>query len=361
MQVDFGHVQEYNTARGFGFVSRTFRNVNRQRRKNVYFHIKTIKRDYPDLAKELDIGSLVNINFWYEVDNNDSEKVSEVWLDPKDIPKQRRDSLVAHIEQLWCNADNVLPEWLDHITLALVGQARKDELNQLRDDQICKQNEIKEQEQKQRQSRLEQVLRSNKQTQSSEARIQILLDYTMNNQLPSARDRFRAERGVIEAIFSSDMHGLPPALKAIAQQCPRQSRKNPLSHQPGGSDIIVTYSLGHVILYDWIKDVVLYIRAFQKSNPEFHLEIQSIYGRFCEEQSERRIGVFSSIWDRDKDGESAHIIEACLKRYQRQMDIGHKTLHEEAKKYWKSYGLSDQQVENLPTIYKQHISEKKGE
>lgn len=362
MEVEFGHVQEYNTARGFGFVSRTFRNTNRRRRKNVWFHITKIKRDYPDLAKELDTGSFAHINFWYEVDNNDDgEKVSKIWLDPKDIPKQQQDSLVAYIEQLWCNTNNTLPEWLNHITLALVGQLRKDELSQLHDDQILKQNEVREQEQIQRQSRLEQTMQSNNQTQSSKVQVKVHLNNAKNNLIPSAKDRFRAERGVIEAIFSSDnMHGLPPELKAIARPCPRGSRTHPLSHQPGGSDVVVAYSLGDVIVYDWIKNVEYYISSFKKSNSEFHLHIQSIYGRFYQDQSESRIGVFCPIWDCQKHGAYEDVIKACLKKYQRQMDIGHKTLHEEAKNYWKSYGLSDQEVENLQTLYKQYLKEKEG-
>ena len=358
VEVEFGHVQKYDTVRGFGFVSRTFRAANRRLGNNVWFHITNIKRDYPNLAKELDAGSL-EMNFWYEVDNSDREKVSKIWLDPQDIPKQQRDSLVAYIEQLWCNHDRALPEWLDSITIVVVGQVRKDELKQLYDDQIRKRNEVKKQEQIQIQSRRKQAMQSNNQTQSSPDRAQGHLNNIKNNAIPSARDRFRAERGVIEAIFSSNrMHGLPPELMAIVRPCPRESRTNLLSREPGGSDVVVAYSLGDAILYDWIKNVERYIGSFQQSNPEFHLHIQSIYGRFYEDPSERRIGVFCPIWDRDKDGALKDAIKDCLKRYQRQMDIGHKTLHEEARKYWKSYGLSDQEVENLPTLYQQYMKEK---
>jgi hypothetical protein len=147
-------------------------------------------------------------------------------------------------------------------------------------------------------------------------------------------------------------------LKAIVRPCSRKSRTNPLSHQPGGSDVVVAYSLGDAILYDWIKNVDWYISSFERDRPGFHQKIESIYGRFYEDESERRIGVFCTIWNRDKEGGFQDAIKACVKRYQRQMDIGHKTLHEEAQKYWKSYGLSDQEVENLPTIYKQYMTEK---
>ena len=40
MEVEFGQVQEYNTERGFGFVSRTFRNANQRLKKMFGFTSK---------------------------------------------------------------------------------------------------------------------------------------------------------------------------------------------------------------------------------------------------------------------------------------------------------------------------------
>jgi hypothetical protein len=267
------------------------------------------------LAKELDAGSFANINFWYEVDKSDRENVGKVWLYPKDIPQQQRDSLVSHIEQLWCHPINALPEWLDSITIAAVGEVRKDELKKLYDEEIRKRNEVKEQEQIQRQPRHEQALRSNYPTQLSKAPAQGHLYDPKNLQIPSARERFRTERGIIEAIFSSEMHGLPPELMKIVRPCPRGSRINLLSYEPGGSDVVVAYSLGDAILYDWIKYVDRYINAIQRDNPGFHRHIESIYGRFCEDKSERRFGVFRPIWHRDRDGAFKDALKACLERY----------------------------------------------
>ena len=228
MKVEFGYVKEYNTLRGFGFVSRTFGNANRKHKKNVWFHITKVKRNYPDVAKELDGGSFTKISFWYEVDRSDSEKVSKIWLNSKDIPKQQQDSLVAHIEKLWCNPDNVLPAWLDSITISVVGQVRKDELKQLHDEQIRQRNELKKQEHIQKQSQTQQVIRSTNQALLSKNRVEVHLDYVKNNKIPLTRDRFRKERGVIESIFSSDkMHGLPSELEKIVRPCPRKSRTNP--------------------------------------------------------------------------------------------------------------------------------------
>ena len=98
--IEFGFVQEYNIERGFGYVSRTFskskrkhKNFKRRHRDNVWFHIKKIKHDYPDLARELDAGSFANLSFWYEIDSSDKNRINvcKIWLDPKDIAEQERE------------------------------------------------------------------------------------------------------------------------------------------------------------------------------------------------------------------------------------------------------------------------------
>jgi cold shock CspA family protein len=240
VEVEFGHVQKYDTVRGFGFVSRTFRAANRRLGNNVWFHITNIKRDYPNLGKELDAGSL-EINFWYEVDNSDREKVSKIWLEPQDIPKQQRDSLVAYIEQLWCNHDRALPEWLDSITIVVVGQVRKDELKQLYDDQIRKRNEVKEQEQIQIKSRLEQARliksrleqarRSRNQTQSSPDRAQGHLNNIKNNAIPSARDRFRVINAINWYQYKQNYDNIynSNSFTEIEHECIRIERNCPLA------------------------------------------------------------------------------------------------------------------------------------
>ncbi len=336
LPLDFGIVQKYNIERGFDFISSSFNNYTIFAEEDCFFHITTIKRRHNELAKRLDSDSFDDIRFWYEVEETEKGKqVSKLWLSAKDIPPSYNlDDFILHIENFWQNINIPAPIWLDFVTIDLVGQKRRDELNKNREQLQCEQKAAEEQR------RVEKSMR-----------------------LPSPRERFRAERGIIENIFTFDgLHGLPDDLKKIVRPCPRKSRTNPLSHVPGGSDVVVAYSHGDAIWYDWIKRVPAYIATFQKSNPEFHLHIQAIYGRFSEHKSENRIGVFCSIWDRDKDGAGRDAIRACCQRYQRQMDIGHKTLHEEAVSYWKKeYGLSDQEAENLPTLYEQYLKKHDSE
>lgn len=50
MEIEFGYVREYNTARGFGFVIRIFKSIDRQR-KGVWFHMTKVKHNYSELAR----------------------------------------------------------------------------------------------------------------------------------------------------------------------------------------------------------------------------------------------------------------------------------------------------------------------
>lgn len=64
MTIDFGSIKSYDSNRGFGFVGRTFLNQSRK----VFFHIKKIKKNYPELAKELDNSeAFETVHFWYEI------------------------------------------------------------------------------------------------------------------------------------------------------------------------------------------------------------------------------------------------------------------------------------------------------
>jgi cold shock CspA family protein len=72
MAIDFGSIKSYNPDRGFGFVGRTFFNPN----EKVFFHIKKIKKQHPELAQKLDNGeAFTTVNFWYEIEEA-FEKVS---------------------------------------------------------------------------------------------------------------------------------------------------------------------------------------------------------------------------------------------------------------------------------------------
>ncbi len=267
MDIEFGCVQEYNTKRGFGFVSRTFKSINRPK-SGVWFHITVVKCNYPNLARELDTGSSNNVSFWYEIDSSEREKVSRIWLDVKDIPDKQRNDLVAHIEHRWRNIDNSTPDWLNLVTVALVGQLRRDELDQERRKIVRERKEAKEQEQRNiLESYLEEFLRDEK---------------------PNQVDDEKIKRVYI---------GLPEHLAHLVLWVNRVSRTHPWSHIPGGSDVVVEYRDGHARGYDWIKKPSVYIRSF------FAGEILRVYVRRYNNEHEYFNAPFEEVWNSETSNE----------------------------------------------------------
>ncbi|GCL39705.1 hypothetical protein SR1949_48330 [Sphaerospermopsis reniformis] len=136
MTIDFGSIKSYNADRGFGFVGCTFYNPNAK----VFFHIKKIKRKYPELAQKLDNreADFEAVNFWYEIETNEKgEQVSNLWLGTEDIPQSythKLYSLIQTVESIWKNVESPKPSWLDLVTIQLLGVERKHELSVERDN-----------------------------------------------------------------------------------------------------------------------------------------------------------------------------------------------------------------------------------
>lgn len=281
MEIEFGHIREYNLNRGFGFVSCTFKNNYQRQKKGVWFHIRSIKHDYPELAKELDSGSSVDINFWYEIDNSDREKVRKIWLKAQDIPQHEQDDLVASIEKIWVNIDSSVPQWLDEITLALVGSVRKNEFEQQRNEKIRQKKEAEEER-----------VRKQSQTEKIKAQKQLQLEERLK----------RNEE--IEHVYI----GLPEHLVNCVFWVKREARTNILSHEPGGSDVVIEYYNGHARGYDWIKKPSVYIGTF------FSGEILSVYARTYNDE-EYSTAVFEEVWNAETSSEE--MLFEALKKFDR--------------------------------------------
>ncbi|WP_069789413.1 cold-shock protein (plasmid) [Cyanobacterium sp. IPPAS B-1200] len=134
MRIDFGNIKSYNSDRGFGFISGTFVNPHGK----VFFHIKKIKAKNLEVAHKLDNGeNFSELNLWYEMEKTQKgEQVKECWLDKNEIPENYANelsSLILKVENIWKNIDLSEPNWLDSITLDLVGASRKHELSLQRD------------------------------------------------------------------------------------------------------------------------------------------------------------------------------------------------------------------------------------
>ena len=292
MKIEFGAIKEYNSVRGFGFVSRAFNNVDRRKNKNVYFHISTIKQNHPNLAKELDNDLVSDVYFWYEIDNQDRERVNQIWLDLNDVPCPQRGDLTTKIEQIWNNINLPVSDKLSKITVAAVGQSRKDELEQNRNALLAAKKEKNQKELAHALSLLEQQKKEKLQSiENSKKRI------TKRDEPP-------------KQVYI----GLPDHLSDVVLWVARKYRTNMLSHIPGGSDVVVEYHDGRALGYDWIKNTASYISSFfagmvdyesdvfKQLNKSRQIEIAKnkiarVFARKYRNESERPYISFVEVWN----------------------------------------------------------------
>lgn len=129
MKIDFGKVERYIEDRGFGFVSHTFAGSPS---KEVFFHIKSIKRTQPELALALSSHKFnTSLYFWYEFEILEKGAQVVAILDPRKIWENYPDNkskFVEVIEKSWLSPKILLSETIKKATFELLPQ---DEVYQL--------------------------------------------------------------------------------------------------------------------------------------------------------------------------------------------------------------------------------------
>ena len=123
--------------------------------------------------------------------------------------------------------------------------------------------------------------------------------------------------------------GLPYSLVDAVLWVSRKYRTNPLSHEPGGSDVVVEYHNENVFGYDWIKKPSRYVSAiWSKGISEIHedyeeweeedqleeikKEIRSIYARKYLRKEDFDKIPFKEIWNSET---SDHLPWVLLEDY----------------------------------------------
>ncbi len=128
MSIDHGSVQDYSR-RGFGFVSRTLTSVGHSDSK-VFFHIKTVRRKYPELADKLDRGLHGGVSFWYEAEPSaKGQQVRELWLKAEEMPEAQRAEARTMLERLLRDRQGALPAGLQKIAQEVLGREDYDRLH----------------------------------------------------------------------------------------------------------------------------------------------------------------------------------------------------------------------------------------
>lgn len=128
---------------------------------------------------------------------------------------------------------------------------------------------------------------------------------------PNTRRSIEAERVYI---------GLPEHLVHLVLWVKRKYRTNPLSHIPGGSDVVVEYHNEQALGYDWIKKPSVYIRTFfagiieygsdefKRLDKKIQLEIAKdkiarFYTRKYNDEDEYSTVAFVEVWNSETANE----------------------------------------------------------
>ena len=121
MEIEFGSFEKYISERGFGFVNRA---LSSPHKKEVFFHIRNIKKSNQELADKLKNNEGIGTEyFWYEIEKTDKgEQVFSI-LNSKSIKDKLSDNLtvlIEKIESIWMDVNSNPQEWLEYAANDLV-------------------------------------------------------------------------------------------------------------------------------------------------------------------------------------------------------------------------------------------------
>lgn len=123
MKVEFGTVKKYLTDRGFGFIEPTSLSKDK---KEIFFHIKKIKKSNPDFAKKLDDETCKDTYyFWYETEKTEKGEQVSSFVKPSELREKISNDLpffVEKIESIWLDTNVNLPAWIEQATIDLLGE-----------------------------------------------------------------------------------------------------------------------------------------------------------------------------------------------------------------------------------------------
>lgn len=169
MTIDCGRVQRYLEDRGFGFVSHTFA---KGAAKEVFFHIKTVKRTHPELAAALDSAASNTVYFWYEYRATPKGQEVTALLDVKRLRKQYAEDTAAFLDTIntsWMNAEKPLSESIRQATADLLSPDEVNQLSEHRSALEAEHRKRKEEQQKAEAARLQAIAEQRAAEEKAEA------------------------------------------------------------------------------------------------------------------------------------------------------------------------------------------------
>ena len=161
MEIEFGSFKKYVSERGFGFVNRALSNPHK---REVFFHIKNIKKSNQELASKLNEERFDSDYFWYEIEKTDKGDQVFSILTPEIIKDKFSGDvpvLIEKVERILMDTNSIPPKWIENVAKDLVDECFLVNLKNKRDAleqevKIEQENKRKEADEKKRQAEEEQ-------------------------------------------------------------------------------------------------------------------------------------------------------------------------------------------------------------
>lgn len=253
MEVEFGSFKKYVSERGFGFVNRE---LSSPHKKEVFFHIRNIKKSNQYLANKLnDDKGIGSEYFWYEIEKSDKGDQVFSILNPEKLKEKFSDNfpvLIEKIEKIWLDTNSSLPEWVEYAANDLVGttfvvdlKVKREALEQIIKTEIDnkrKEAEAKERVREEEQRKLMAEIAGERKIKEDEFKLLVQeikpLKFTQSKQVSSyiMRNRLGHKYKNISGIVKMEMDGntwdfnggFPP--KIYAQLCEELGLSNQGTH-----------------------------------------------------------------------------------------------------------------------------------
>ena len=262
MKVNFGIVKKYVSDRGFGFISPTF---NKAKTKDLFFHIKTVKKSSSSLANQLaEEDQKEPLTFWFQVENTPKGQQVGCLLKPEVI-KEKYESefsvMTSELEAIWKNIHSPLPTWAHQASTDLVGAEKTQQWAMLRE-----RLELEESERKQQLKEQEEERRKVREAEAEKRRL-MLEEQRKQKEAEEKKEREARERQL--EIEKNEFDALVAEMKI---QC--------FTHSKQVSNYIVSNRLGYK--YRHISGIV----RMEKDQREWNFNggfPPRIYARLCDE------------------------------------------------------------------------------
>ena len=105
MNIRLGYISDYRP-QGYGFLADPSASPRVDRR--AFFHVKAIKRKYPEFARMIESGSWADNMRWYSTEpsrRGRGEDVADTWLTAKEVPNDSMSYAVGLVRERWAQME----------------------------------------------------------------------------------------------------------------------------------------------------------------------------------------------------------------------------------------------------------------